>query len=178
MWTPLVGEDRGGELGGEVGQGGPASGLDGDAEGAESFGEPFAGDRLSGQQSGEQPFAGGGRADAGVGLAVGEEGEQQVAEGPGTGRSCWPSWMVTPSWWRVTWLVVRAAIRVVGWPNSRTRHPATRSVVWTVSASARIQATHETSADTWEAGRAAGQATRCRSITDCPLAKAHHGTHW
>ena len=41
--------------------------------------------------------------------------------GRGTGRSCLPSWMVTPSRPLVTWLVVSAAIRVMFWPNSRSR---------------------------------------------------------
>jgi hypothetical protein len=73
-----VGGDGGGHLG-EIGECGAAPGLHGDAKGAESFGEPFGGYRPTGQQAREQPCAFGGRADAGVGLAVGDEREQQVA---------------------------------------------------------------------------------------------------
>src|SRR6266568_3543802 len=68
------------------GQSGAAPGAGGDAEGAEAVGEPGGGDRPSGEQAGEQPFPFGGCADAGVGLAVGDEGEQQVAERGGDGN--------------------------------------------------------------------------------------------
>ena len=53
MQAESVGEHGGGQLGGEVGKGGTATGLDGDAEGAEPPGQACRGDRLAGQQPGE-----------------------------------------------------------------------------------------------------------------------------
>jgi hypothetical protein len=44
-----VGEDGGGEVGGEVYEGGPASGFGGYAGSAESFGEPCRGDGAAGE---------------------------------------------------------------------------------------------------------------------------------
>ena len=83
MQAEQVGEDCHGHLGGAVGERGAVPGLGGDAESA----EPFGGDRPSRQQAGKQPFTVGGPAGAGVGLAVSDEGEQQVVEGLGTGPS-------------------------------------------------------------------------------------------
>ena len=51
-----VGEDGGGQLGGEVEERGPASGLGVGAEGAQAVAEPGSGDRLAGQPAGEQPW--------------------------------------------------------------------------------------------------------------------------
>jgi hypothetical protein len=54
-----VGEDRGRDLGSEVEQGGPASGLGVDADGPQSFAERGRGDRAAGQVPGKQPDRGG-----------------------------------------------------------------------------------------------------------------------
>ena len=80
-----VGQDGRGNLGCEVGECGPPSGLGRDAEGSEPFCEPGRGDGAAGQQPGEQPSAIGARADAGVGLAVVDQREQQAAERVGDG---------------------------------------------------------------------------------------------
>ena len=85
-----VGEDRGGELGGEVEERGAAAGLGVDAEGSEPFAERGRGDRAAGQVPGEQPG----------GLLAGSRRRGELrpsliswvmaaASGPGTG-----------TWWR------------------------------------------------------------------------------
>jgi hypothetical protein len=89
--TKEAGEHDGGHLGSEIDQGSAEAGLDGDAEATEPVGQPCRGDRRPGSSSGEQPGAVGRRTDTSVGLAVGDQREQQVAEWPGTGASCWPS---------------------------------------------------------------------------------------
>src|SRR5689334_10213126 len=53
-----VGEDGGGELGGEVEEGGAAAGLGVDAEGSQAFAERGGGDGGAGQVAGEQPGGG------------------------------------------------------------------------------------------------------------------------
>ena len=54
-----VGEDRGGQLGGEVVRAARRPGMCPDAEGAQALAEPGRGDGLSGHAAGEQPRAGG-----------------------------------------------------------------------------------------------------------------------
>jgi len=48
-----IGEDRGGQLGGKVDEGGPAAGHCPDAEGAQALAEPGRSDGLSGHAAGE-----------------------------------------------------------------------------------------------------------------------------
>ena len=57
MQAEEVGERGCGDLGCQIGQCGPASGLGSDAEGPESFGEPCPDDGAAGQQPEEQPTA-------------------------------------------------------------------------------------------------------------------------
>jgi hypothetical protein len=68
-----VGEDRGGELGGEVEQRGAASGLGVDAEGSQAFAERVRGDGAAGQVPGEQPGGGGRGSDAPVAAAAADQ---------------------------------------------------------------------------------------------------------
>ncbi len=55
-----VGQDGGGELGGEVAERGAAPGSAVDAERAEALAEPTGGDRPAGEHAGKQPVCGGG----------------------------------------------------------------------------------------------------------------------
>ncbi len=78
-----VGEDGGGQLGGEIGERGPAVRHGVDPEVAQALAEPGCGDRLAGQSAGEQPWRVGGRSDAGVGAAGADELGEDDAEGLG-----------------------------------------------------------------------------------------------
>ena len=80
MQAEDVGEDRGGELGGEVEQRGTAAGLGVDAEGPQAFAEPGRGDGPAGQVPGEQPGGGGRGADAAVAAPAADELEGGVGE--------------------------------------------------------------------------------------------------
>ena len=66
-----VGEDRSGELGGEIEQRGTAPGLGVDADGPQAFAEPGWGDGAAGQVPGEQPGGSGQGSDSPVAAAVG-----------------------------------------------------------------------------------------------------------
>jgi hypothetical protein len=55
MQAEEIGEDRGGELGGEVEESGAVAGLGVDAEGSQPFAERGRGDGAAGQVPGEQP---------------------------------------------------------------------------------------------------------------------------
>src|SRR5258707_8069205 len=80
-----VGEDSCGQLGGEVDEGGPASGQGTDPDGAQALAEPPCGDGLSGHSAGEQPSAVCQGADAGVGAADSGQFGEDVAEAVGDG---------------------------------------------------------------------------------------------
>ena len=112
-----VGEDRGGELGGEVGERGAAAGLGPDPEFAQALAEAGGGERSAGLQAGEQPSGGGWGADADVGSAVAGQGVQQPGEWFGDVQVV-PAEAEEYLWSRrvLTWSRVIAAIRDSCWP--------------------------------------------------------------
>ena len=116
MQAEQVGEDGGGELGGEVEEGGASAGLGEDAEGPEPSAECVGGDGASGQVPGEQPGGLLRGADAAVAAAVADQLEDGAGERAGDGASWRPRRRKVWSSWRVTWLVVMAAMRDSGWP--------------------------------------------------------------
>jgi len=61
----------------------------------------------------------------------------RLLRGSGVGISHLPRWTKTPSLRRTTWSVVIAAIRDCCWPYSRSRHPATRSMMSRLSSWSR-----------------------------------------
>jgi len=81
-----VSEDRGGELGGQIEQRGPASGLGVDADAPETLAEPGRGDRAAGQVPGEQPGGGGRGTDAPVAAPVTDQLEDSVGQRAGDGH--------------------------------------------------------------------------------------------
>ena len=85
MQSEEVGQNCGGELGGEVEEGGAASGLGVDADAPETLAEPGCGDGAAGQVPGEQPGGGGRGTDAAVAAPVADELENSVGERAGDG---------------------------------------------------------------------------------------------
>jgi hypothetical protein len=81
-----VGGDGGGQLGGEIGERGPAVRHGVDPGVARALAEPGCGDRLAGQSAGEQPCRVGRRSDAGVGAAGADELGQDDSKRLGRGH--------------------------------------------------------------------------------------------
>jgi hypothetical protein len=78
-----VGDDGGGDLEDELGQGGDAGGAQGQAEGAELVGHRVAGGGLAGLAAGEQPSAG----VVGGDVVVALKGESREAPAGTSARS-------------------------------------------------------------------------------------------
>jgi len=122
-----VGDDGRRELAGELQERAGAAGDRVDADAGQPVADGGGQDGLSGMQAREQPRPGSAGGNLAEVAAVAGEVVQVAGEGSGMRIGVAPSVSVVCAASRLTWLVVRRAMRPGRWPNSRTSSPATRS---------------------------------------------------
>lgn len=120
-----VGQDRGGQVAGEVKDSAVAGRSDVDAEDAQAFGQVGGCDRTAGCATGKQPARWLWCVDAVPALPVGDQLPSRAASGAGSSSSVSPSRIVPGIWSRWTSWSRRRATRETGWANSSTRQPPT-----------------------------------------------------